>query len=292
MRKMRIVVDVAGGAAARRLPAGFGAGTVGRNQDNAHWRRRRVGLRHRGSADTPALCHAQHAHDGDRCGDREDAGRYSGAEEVAWHGDCLRRWGAGSSPTAAESGAILVFDLKTYAVLGKLATMPDSDGIIYDKTQDLVLAVSGDGGALMTFKPDIDPVNGKIDPPIELGGAPEFLAVRWRGQGLRQPGRQGPGGSGGPEDAQGDRALAGCAGRPPGGDGDRQEDAPLVHRLPQSAKADRDEHGRRQGSGGPAHRRGRGCDQDPRRPGICKLRRRNADGGRARRRASSKWSRW
>jgi hypothetical protein len=28
----------------------------------------------------------------------------------------------------------------------------------------------------MTFKPDIDPVKGKIDPPIALGGAPEFLA--------------------------------------------------------------------------------------------------------------------
>ena len=43
------------------------------------------------------------------------------------------------------SGAILVFDLKTYAVLGKLATMPDSDGIIYDPAMNLVLAVSGDG---------------------------------------------------------------------------------------------------------------------------------------------------
>jgi DNA-binding beta-propeller fold protein YncE len=76
-----------------------------------------------------------------------------------------------------ESGAILVFDLKTYGVLGKLATMPDSDGIIYDKTMNLILAVSGDGNALMTFKPDIDPANGKIDPPIALGGAPEFLAA-------------------------------------------------------------------------------------------------------------------
>jgi hypothetical protein len=75
------------------------------------------------------------------------------------------------------SGAILVFDLKTYAVLGKLATMPDSDGIIYDRAMDLVLAVSGDGGKLMTFKPDIDPVNGKIDAPIDLGGSPEFLAA-------------------------------------------------------------------------------------------------------------------
>lgn len=75
------------------------------------------------------------------------------------------------------NGAILIFDLKTFAVLGKLATMPDSDGIIYDEPMNLVLAVSGDGNKLMTFKPDIDAANGKIDPPIELGGAPEFLAA-------------------------------------------------------------------------------------------------------------------
>jgi DNA-binding beta-propeller fold protein YncE len=75
------------------------------------------------------------------------------------------------------SGAIVIFDLKTYAVLGKLATMPDSDGIVYDRAMGLILAVSGDGNKLMTFKPDIDPVNGKIDPPIDLGGAPEFLAA-------------------------------------------------------------------------------------------------------------------
>lgn len=77
--------------------------------------------------------------------------------------------------TDGGSGTIVVFDLKTYAVLGTLAAMPDADGIIYDKTDGLVLAVSGDGNALMTFKPDIDPANGKID-TIKLGGAPEFLA--------------------------------------------------------------------------------------------------------------------
>ena len=63
------------------------------------------------------------------------------------------------------TGAIVVFDLKTYAVLGRIPTMPDSDGIIYDAKLDKVLAVSGDGNALMTFSPDIDPANGKIDPP-------------------------------------------------------------------------------------------------------------------------------
>lgn len=60
------------------------------------------------------------------------------------------------------SGAILVFDLKTYQVLGRIQTMPDSDGIIYDPSTDLVLVVSGDGNALMTFHPDIDLHNGKI----------------------------------------------------------------------------------------------------------------------------------
>lgn len=79
------------------------------------------------------------------------------------------------------SGAIIVFDLRTYAVLGKLATIPDSDGIIYDAKQDRVLAVSGDGNALMIIKPDMDP-NGKIDPPIQLGGAPEFLATDGSGR--------------------------------------------------------------------------------------------------------------
>lgn len=79
------------------------------------------------------------------------------------------------------SGAILVFDLKTYAVLGKLATMPDSDGIIYDPGTNLVLAVSGDGNKLMTFSPDIDPNHGKVD-VIELGGAPEFLAADGKGK--------------------------------------------------------------------------------------------------------------
>jgi DNA-binding beta-propeller fold protein YncE len=80
------------------------------------------------------------------------------------------------------TGSIIVFDLKTYAVLGSIPTMPDSDGIIYDAKQDRVLAVSGDGGTLMTFAPEIDPKNGKIDPPIQLGGKPEFLAADGAGK--------------------------------------------------------------------------------------------------------------
>jgi DNA-binding beta-propeller fold protein YncE len=80
------------------------------------------------------------------------------------------------------SGAIVIFDLKTYATLGKLAAQPDADGIIYDPAIDRVLAVSGDGGVLMSFKPDIDPAAGKIETPIALGGKPEFLAADGKGK--------------------------------------------------------------------------------------------------------------
>src|ERR1700733_11711356 len=74
------------------------------------------------------------------------------------------------------TGAILVFDLKTYATLGRIVTMPDSDGIIYDAKQNLVLAVSGDGNSLMIFPPDINPASGEVA-TVALGGAPEFLAA-------------------------------------------------------------------------------------------------------------------
>lgn len=85
--------------------------------------------------------------------------------------------GRGFITDGGGTGSIVVFDLKTYAVLGHIAAMPDADGIIYDSKTNQVLAVSGDGGALMTFRPDIDPKAGKLDPPIQLGGKPEFLAT-------------------------------------------------------------------------------------------------------------------
>ncbi len=84
--------------------------------------------------------------------------------------------GRGFITDGGGDGAIVVFDLKTYAVLGKIPAAPDADGIIYDAKLNRVLAVSGDGNELLTFNPDIDPKTGKLDPPIPLGGAPEFLA--------------------------------------------------------------------------------------------------------------------
>jgi hypothetical protein len=82
---------------------------------------------------------------------------------------------AGRGFISDGSGSVVIFDLKTNAVLGTIAAQPDADGIIYDSVSKLVLVVSGDNGVLMTLKPDVDPKTGSIGPPIDLGGKPEFL---------------------------------------------------------------------------------------------------------------------
>ena len=83
---------------------------------------------------------------------------------------------AGRGFISDGEGSIVIFDLKTNAVLGTVRAQPDADGIIYDQASGLVLCVSGDNGVLLTLKPDADPKTATIDPPIELGGKPEFLA--------------------------------------------------------------------------------------------------------------------
>src|SRR5215472_5074966 len=65
--------------------------------------------------------------------------------------------GRGFISDGGGDGAIVVFDLKTNAVLGSISAQPDTDGIIYDPASGKVVAVSGDKGVLMSIKPDIDP---------------------------------------------------------------------------------------------------------------------------------------
>jgi hypothetical protein len=84
--------------------------------------------------------------------------------------------GRGFISDGGGDGAVVIFDLKTNAILGTIVAEPDADGIIFDSASRRVLVVSGDNKLLMSLNPDVDPKSGKIDPPIELGGEPEFLA--------------------------------------------------------------------------------------------------------------------
>jgi DNA-binding beta-propeller fold protein YncE len=59
------------------------------------------------------------------------------------HGVALApKAGRGFISDGGGDGAILIFDLKTNAVLGSLAAMPDADGILFDATSGHVLVVS------------------------------------------------------------------------------------------------------------------------------------------------------
>jgi hypothetical protein len=84
--------------------------------------------------------------------------------------------GRGFISDGGGDGAVVIFDLKTNAILGTIVAQPDADGIIFDPASGRVLVVSGDNKILMSLRPDIDTKNGKIDAPIDLGGEPEFLA--------------------------------------------------------------------------------------------------------------------
>ena len=90
--------------------------------------------------------------------------------------------GRGFITDGGGDGALVIFDLKANQVLGSLKAQPDADGIIFDQASGLVFFVSGDGGVLMSVKPDVDPKSGKIDPPIDLGGKPEFLVADGKGK--------------------------------------------------------------------------------------------------------------
>ena len=84
--------------------------------------------------------------------------------------------------TDGDDATVVVFDLKTYHVLGRIPAQVDADGVIYDSASNKVLVVSGDGGTLIPLAPDVDLVKGKADPAIDLGGKPEYLATDGRGR--------------------------------------------------------------------------------------------------------------
>jgi DNA-binding beta-propeller fold protein YncE len=84
--------------------------------------------------------------------------------------------------TDGSDGSVTVFDLKTYAVLGKVKAADDADGVIYDAASGKVLVVCGDAGVMIPIPADLDLAAGKADAAVELGGKPEFLAADGKGR--------------------------------------------------------------------------------------------------------------
>jgi hypothetical protein len=81
-----------------------------------------------------------------------------------------------------KAGAVLVFDLNSGAVLGKVAASDDADEIIYDPASNRVLVFCGDAHRMVAIAPDVDPHNGNASTEVELGGSPEFAVADGRGK--------------------------------------------------------------------------------------------------------------
>jgi hypothetical protein len=98
------------------------------------------------------------------------------------HGVAIVPGAARGFITDGADASVTVFDLKTYAVLGKVKTADDSDGVIYDSASGKVLVVCGDAGVMIPISPNLDVATGKADAAVELGGKPEFLSADGHGK--------------------------------------------------------------------------------------------------------------
>ena len=80
--------------------------------------------------------------------------------------------------TNGKDNTVTIFDLKTLAVVGHVATGPKPDAIIYDAASKQVF-VCNNGGTTLTV---LAPTDGAIVGTIEVGGAPELVAVDGAGR--------------------------------------------------------------------------------------------------------------
>ncbi len=72
---------------------------------------------------------------------------------------------------------VVIFDLKSHAVLQKVAAGKNPDGILYDAVSKRVFAFNGRSQDVTA----IDAATGKVDGTVALGGKPEFPASDGKG---------------------------------------------------------------------------------------------------------------
>jgi hypothetical protein len=81
-----------------------------------------------------------------------------------------------------KDGSVVIFDMKTFNVLGKVKAADDADGIIYDSASRNVLVSCGDAGVMVAIAADVDPKAGQAYPAVRLDGKPEFLVADGQGK--------------------------------------------------------------------------------------------------------------
>jgi DNA-binding beta-propeller fold protein YncE len=104
----------------------------------------------------------------------EDSGKLLG--EVTGiqgaHGTALAHSTGHGFATSGNDASVLMFDLKTFKVLGRTAAAEDADAILFDSASNRIFTLNGDAHSSTV----IDPAAGKLITNIALGGKPEYGA--------------------------------------------------------------------------------------------------------------------
>src|SRR5713101_5785238 len=84
------------------------------------------------------------------------------------HGTAIAENTGHGFATSSDDQSVVMFDLKTFKVLGRIAAAEDADAIIYDSASNRVFTLNGDAHSSTV----IDPRAGKLITNIPLGGKP------------------------------------------------------------------------------------------------------------------------
>jgi DNA-binding beta-propeller fold protein YncE len=104
----------------------------------------------------------------------EDSGKLLGevADIKGAHGTALADGTGHGFATSGNDQSVVMFDLKTFKVLGRIPAAEDADAIIYDDASKRVFTLNGDAHSSTV----IDPKGGTLITNIPLGGKPEYGA--------------------------------------------------------------------------------------------------------------------
>jgi len=86
------------------------------------------------------------------------------------HGTALAESSGHGFATSGNDASVLMFDLKSFKVLGRIPAAEDADAILFDKPSNRVFTLNGDAHSSTV----IDAAAGKLITNISLGGKPEY----------------------------------------------------------------------------------------------------------------------
>jgi outer membrane protein assembly factor BamB len=88
------------------------------------------------------------------------------------HGTAVAEAAGHGFATSGNDQSVVMFDLKTFKVLGRIPAAEDADAIVYDSASNRVFTLNGDAHSSTV----IDPQAGSLITNIPLGGKPEYGA--------------------------------------------------------------------------------------------------------------------